>query len=259
MANVFKVGRSYFGLSSDTKPTPDSDGELFYEVDTGRCFIRRAGVWRDSIEWLLRNAQIRHVGDASGWTNSTTGTGSNAVKPERLAISSGTTASSSGRLSSGTITCLSRGSAGIYVMNWAKRAVLQLAFCPVGATTNGQTALQWGRSGDVNTDADLDAAGIGVRIDNLALKGLAHNGTSLTVVDLSTTLTLNQIYQMEIVSDGAGNVEWFLDGVSKGTSALGPSALGSAANTSFQGIARNQADAVNQAADFAPPVLYVYQ
>ena len=192
------------------------------------------------------------------WLTSVTGSGSYTNTLGRLSASSGTTASSNSRVSTGTLTCLSPGQAQ-WILDWAKRCVLRFNFTVINATTNGISRAQWGRSGDVNDLANLDAKGIGIRIDNLALKGLAHNGTSLRVVNLNTTLVAGTTYRMRIVSDGAGNVEWFLDGVSKGTSAAGPSSAGSLPNTSIQITAENGADAVQVQFDLSLPTIDVYQ
>ncbi len=42
---VFRVGTSFIGLSTDSKPSGISDGFTFFETDTKYTFIRRGGAW----------------------------------------------------------------------------------------------------------------------------------------------------------------------------------------------------------------------
>ncbi len=42
---VFRAQEIYTGLSTDSKPTPVSDGAVFLETDTNNVYHRRAGVW----------------------------------------------------------------------------------------------------------------------------------------------------------------------------------------------------------------------
>lgn len=73
------------------------------------------------------------------------------------------------------------------------------------------------------TASDPTLKSFGFRIDNLAAKGIVHNGTSLTVVDLSTTLTPNSVFRLKAVFTAGDKIEWFINGVSKGSSTSIPS------------------------------------
>lgn len=71
----------------------------------------------------------------------------------------------------------------------------------------------------------LATHGFGFEVDaNLALFGVAHDGSTLDTVDLSTTLSINQVYDLVAVSDGAGNVSFYVNGTLAGTSSGGPTA-----------------------------------
>jgi hypothetical protein len=133
------------------------------------------------------------------------------------------------------------------VINWAKEARLHFTFSSVANTTNGVTTFTWGKASiyiGVLTDK-----GIGIEIDNLALRGIVHDGTDLKTVNLNTTLVDNQVYGIEVVSSGNGNAQWFLDGILVGTAVgEGPSAAGPTSGTSFMLDATNGADSATQSA-----------
>ena len=82
-------------------------------------------------------------------------------------------------------------------------------------------------------------------VENAALKGLVHNGSAEATIDLATELTVNIVTRITIVSDGAGNIEWFVDGVSKGTSSAGPTGD----STNHAGLIQVEADNGGDAAD----------
>lgn len=73
------------------------------------------------------------------------------------------------------------------------------------------------------TASDPTLKSFGFRIDNLAVKGIVHNGTSLTVVDLSTTMTQSSVFRLKAVFTAGNKIEWFINGVSKGESINIPS------------------------------------
>ena len=75
------------------------------------------------------------------------------------------------------------------------------------------------------TTVDPNNKAIGFRIDNLAAKGIVHNGTALTVVDLGTTLAVNSVYRLKVIHTPGDKVEWFINGVSKGSRQTYPRAL----------------------------------
>ena len=96
-------------------------------------------------------------------------------------------------------------------------------------------------------------------VEDDALKGIAHNGTSEATVDLSTTLTANILTRVTIVSDGAGNIEWFVDGVSKGTTSAGPTGDSPSHAGLIQVEADNGGDAAGQGISLHSIKIYVEQ
>ena len=76
---------------------------------------------------------------------------------------------------------------------------------------------------DILSAADPAIKSVGWRLDGFALKGIVHNGTSLTVVDLSTTLTGGVVYSLFLKFIAGDKIEWYVNGVLKGSSSSIPS------------------------------------
>jgi hypothetical protein len=136
--------------------------------------------------------------------------------------------------------------AAVYrVADWSKRVVFSVRAVSQGNTTNGVNRILLGPNvGD--SIQDLDDNGIGFIIDNLAIKGQTHDGTSLEEVDLSTSLTSGTTATLTAISDGAGNVEYFVNGVSKGTGTGGPSDSSTTGHDSIAVMSENNADSASQ-------------
>lgn len=206
---------------------------------------------------LLDQDEWWTIANYSQLTQSVTGSASTGRSFPNLVIFTGTTAGSTGLAQSVAQTKLSRGKAQ-NVINWSKKILLSFTIIIDAATTNGISRFTLGK-GNVDGVAALAKKGIGVQIEDQALKGLAHDGSSLTTVDFSLTMTLGIVYQVKVVSDGAGNIEWFVDGVSKGTTSDGPTGDGSAGNSVFQLESDNGADAVANTVRMGPMSIYVEQ
>lgn len=114
----------------------------------------------------------------------------------------------------------------------------------VSSTPNGQVWMKI----DADTAADPTDKALGWRIDDNVLKGIVHNGTSLTVVDLSTTINDNQGAEYFLKFIPGSKVEWYVDGVKKGESANIPTTQLEASVYPVLAVANN-ADAAGQAMD----------
>jgi hypothetical protein len=88
----------------------------------------------------------------------------------------------------------------------------------------------------VSPTAALDDKGFGFQISNTTLQGVLHDGTTLTTVDLATTVTTGIVYRLTLKCDGAGKIEWWLDSGTGwtlvGESRLGPTGLSTAGHCS---------------------------
>ena len=79
------------------------------------------------------------------------------------------------------------------------------------------------------------------------------------MIDLSTASVAGLVYRISIKSDGAENVEWFVNGASKGTSAGGPSAVGFGGESVIQIEVDNGGDAGQQFLHVTNAKIYVEQ
>lgn len=182
--------------------------------------------------------------DFNQWVATNVGTGASTRTVRKVNSRTGATAASTNSCRTAVDQALSRGKA-LNVLNWSKKIVLHFIISTVDATTNGIGRFTMGKTTGTGVGA-LALKGIGVQVDNLALKGLAHNGTTLATVNLNTTLVDNQVYHLVIKSDGAGRIEWFVDGLSKGSSTGGPTGDSAGDENLFQLETDNGADAAAQ-------------
>ena len=80
-------------------------------------------------------------------------------------------------------------------------------------------------------------------------KLFVHNGTTLTTVDSTVTLTNGLLKDWEIRSDGAGNVSLLIDGTSVATTSAGPTTSGSTTTIIFQGVGQTSSAAARLVLD----------
>ena len=119
------------------------------------------------------------------------------------------------------------------VINWDNRIVLYVVFFQEESTPLGVSRIKFGA--DAGTDVQAFAnLGIGVSVENAALKGIVHDGSAGTTIDLGTTMVEDQTYGVKVDSDGAGNVRWSVNGISKGASSLGPTGDGAASDAQIK-------------------------
>lgn len=209
---------------------------------------------------LFRGAdyQVRILAPGAAWVATAAGSGLVTHRPSGMELETGPTASSSLALSSGALQAVSRGQTRVAI-DWTKATFIAVSISVAQSVATGIVRLQWGRLSNATDLADLDARGYGVKITDLALAGLAHNGTTLTTTATLATLVANRAYMLVIVSDGAGNIEWFLDGVSIGTSAGGPAAVSDDNYNAVQLTTENGATATQRLLATGPVVVGVAQ
>lgn len=205
---------------------------------------------------LIRSGQHLSIIDFGTWTDSTSGSGSVDNKHRRAHAFTGTTSSSTALIRSDNAPGYSAGKIH-NVLNWSKALLVRIVFANVG-TTNGIGRITLGKDTGDGVGA-LSRKGIGIQIEDQALKGIAHDGNTLDTVDLSTTLTDNEIYIVDVVSDGEGNIEWFVDGTSQGTSTGGPTGDSGDSEVAFQFESENNDDSANQVTRGKQLDIYVEQ
>tara|TARA_Y100000310_G_scaffold209135_1_gene209742 strand:+ start:1049 stop:1783 length:735 start_codon:yes stop_codon:yes gene_type:complete len=169
---------------------------------------------------------------AAGWTAAVTGSGSTSQQVGMMELKTGLTNPSTARLLGHFAQGFSRGQ-GPSVLDFSKRIVIILKF-DLTYITSGDNGSFIATVGIGNLPAavggDPSDHFLGIRLVDRALSGLDHDGTALGTTSLSTTVTESALYDVVIVSDGEGNVEWFVNGVSTRSTSTGPKTVAAASD-----------------------------
>jgi hypothetical protein len=207
---------------------------------------------------LMEEARFTDIAFNAGWNRKATKDGFVSTFPHRLSVDTGDVAD-------GVAGAATSGSSGWFrgknrnTINFSKRIKFRFSLAQYDNTTNGKSWVTFGRDGFTG-EAIGDPAdkAIGVRIDNNAIKGIVHDGSTLTVVDLSTTLTADELYDVIVDSNG-GNVSWYLNGsgTAAGTTANGPT--GDKSGAAFRVECDNGGDSAAQAIVLSTLTVYAEQ
>lgn len=196
---------------------------------------------------LTNRTAIIHEVDLTNMSTGSTGSGTNsASSPRRAYVSSGTTASSSACRNYHNQAEMGWSCGSDYrIIDWDSEISLSVEATLAASTTNGIARFYFGGD-NVTTVQDMPTKGIGFSVKNSALYGVCRNGGSLVEVDLSISLSTSVSCNFTAHSDGAGNVTWYVDGSSVGTSSSGPTGAGASTESAFHMSADNGGDAVAQ-------------
>ena len=173
------------------------------------------------------------------------GTGTTAIAPRFVQVSSGATAAgTAARRQSEPSLGWSLGKAN-GVINWSKRVVIVVRFRAPGMSANGITRVLFGPA-DADGVKALDDKGIGFECRTAAedIFTSVHSGSALSSVD-STQNASGNVQDMTIISDGAGNVSFYLDGVFLRTDTGGPTGDSTASHCTLNIQADNGVDNTN--------------
>ena len=257
--NNENLGAAHLDVAQITAPANPAAGtrRLFVDSADGKLKVRTSGGSSVSLEeqggggggGLTMDDGFGAVTDFHLWgAPSAVGSGGSIGRGiHKLGGKTGTTASSELRyLLSGANVAAAKNLDGDqdFDQSWE----VSFVFTPTAGTTNGETTLWWGSA---SGGGAINGKGFGFRIDNLALKGLRHDGTTLTVTDLSTTLVANTKYVLRFKWTGAGGtptIDWLVDGTSKATATTNvPSGTLAQGASDFVFKVENNADAADQA------------
>lgn len=134
-------------------------------------------------------------------------------------------------------------SAVAFGMSWDKQRSIKIGFSFLTPIARAKT-VRFGMGGQVTSDI---AQQIGFFISNETLYGYVADGSSYDLVSYGT-ITSSTVYDCEARSDGAGTVEFFVNGTSIGTLTTNVPIGTNFADTMFSGWVRTDEDNVQQMA-----------
>jgi len=181
------------------------------------------------------------------WQETVVGTGASVRFNEQhlLDLATGTTAGRS------VIVRTSRFSGwqmdeGRNVINWDKPIMMSLLVTPCEGSVNGERRITLGKAYNAAI-GDPAYKAIGIKFGEedsglTAVIGLVHDGTSLYTVALGNVASF-YTHRFWIISDGAGNVDFYIDGELSGSLNNGPTGMGIGNANVFTMEVANNADA----------------
>ena len=109
------------------------------------------------------------------------------------------------------------------ILNWDKTIIFNFSANAIDNSAVSAGSKRWVTIGELRDAAvgDPTDKAVGIRADALAIKGIVHDGTDLSVVDLGVNYH-NFLNRNIMIVSSAGNVDWYVDGVLEGSSADGP-------------------------------------
>lgn len=169
-------------------------------------------VYEDLATMLIRG-NIFQVPTGYGWTAAVTNSGTTAATAAMFfSVATGTTANSTARLYAAA-----RGfsvvDGGYDKFNTAKKLYMLV---DLWRSSSDAQAVAHFHLKTATTEGVLAQSGMGIQIDNLALKGESY-GSELGTVDLNATLTNNTSARVAMVLYPGSKIEWYVNGNLSGT------------------------------------------
>lgn len=184
----------------------------------------------------------------STYSSSVSGSGSTSTANLGGNVTTGATAGSTARLSITNENARIEPGVPFNYFNWSKKKGLFVIFVSDLSTAAGIVRMSLGQADDTTTvdRGKLISCGIGFELRYNALWGVVHDGTTYKATDLSTTvaITSSGTTALLAISDGAGNVAFYVNGIYKATSTGGPTNT-SAPYTTYTLAAVNDTDAAS--------------
>jgi hypothetical protein len=138
-------------------------------------------------------------------------------------------------------TLIQRGRSYNNGIDFSKRIVLAFRMALRTATTDANSVYRVTLGKDTTNNAgDLGLRGFGIKgISGSAVVLTVHDGTTLTDVNSSFTPSSTFSHDVELVSDGSGNVTLFINGSEVATTTAGPTTAGGTVDYLLQAEAEN--------------------
>lgn len=153
------------------------------------------------------------IPDHFGWFEVVNGTGSTAQKIYRVGTHTGKMPSSDALLFA-PLSGLNPDEGNRTRMDWGKKILLSFIFDVCFGDYN-QIAYVQLKDMETPVHGDLAQKGIGIKIENRALKGVSY-GKTRGEIDLNYTLTQKQAVRVSIVLTPGTSIKWYINGDLKG-------------------------------------------
>lgn len=226
------IGPTADGSDGDVMETDGAGNLLFVTPGGGGGLADAHALIAQGIVKFVKYSMNDFTATATG------GTGGSSQTARKLDIFTGTTSSSYKSMEPDGGPAESIGN-DRDELDWAKKITFATSLTQVNNTGNGQVWIGLGTQNGVDVGSDPISEWAGFRIDGTAIKGIVLRlSGSLDVVDLSSSVSTSTSPQLVMVLDGSGNAEWFVNGVSKGTSIVAPTGQVTSAHT-IAAIANN--------------------
>lgn len=204
---------------------------------------------------LLKGGNICHIATNAGWSEVVTGSGTSGQSPSYITVSTGVSASSSARCYINVLGGFNLADDNWVRIDWDKKLYFVFNYRRGGSDSEAVARVQIKGTTD---EGALAGKGIGIRADNLALVGESY-GTALGAVDLGSNLPDGQICQLVIVHYPASKIEWYVNGILKGTQSTAaniPGGISAAAVSLVVSIKNGVTGGVYGAAQFFLPRIW---
>ncbi len=180
-------------------------------MDTALSKANAASVW--TVQWYLQDASY-------------TGSASSNTSFFGLNLSTGTTAGSTVRVTPNILWWApfwidSSNAGSVTSPRWTKPFVMAFAIAPISSTAAGEVWVKF--SSSYYESGDLSHRGVGIKIAGTTAVGIYHDGTTGGSTGTLFSFGANdECHHVAIVSDGAGNITWIVDGAAAATTSAGP-------------------------------------
>jgi len=150
--------------------------------------------------------------DFAGWSASNAGSGGGGSDPSEVIVNTGTTANSRGLRYTGFYS-LNSGDMQIRGVDFTKKIEITFLVYRIGSDNQVIARAQLKHT---NTEGQLANVGLGIQINNYTMIGEAY-GTTRGTTDTLITLVDNKLARVKIVHYPNSRVEFWVNGVLKGT------------------------------------------
>ncbi len=217
------AGNTLFAIRGDgTVQVPDLDpspvGPTTLKTIDGTLHIRNnndtalADVRMRNLETLLANPLFAYIPTNTDWSSSNLNSGKADQNINAHSVLTGINPASTGLgyASNHALSYLVGPTNSSF--SWDKKLCLSFRYSRTGSDPEVTARVQIKNS---NAEGALTGIGLGIRVDNLNLKGESY-GAEPGIINLATTLELNKIYNVDIIHYPGSRIEWWIDGIMRG-------------------------------------------